>query len=83
MNETQFDQVLPLIRQHNPAVVIVANPAPFELGQRVKVTRGGFRGDEGRVLRTQQADDGHWVVAVTLDSDLLFIGSTRCLAVTE
>jgi len=57
---------------------ILAAPA-FAVGQRVEVTRGGFRDYQGTVTATWTNADGGTTVDMTLDSGILFYGSAHCL----
>ena len=64
----------------------LAAPAPdFAIGQRVRVTRGGHRGEIGTVYdirpRWDDPDDDGPVVVVNLQTLMLFYGSRRCLEV--
>ncbi len=85
MTETQVAQLNRITRKVGPEIVIVAvDPEPEIVpGQRVKVTRGGFRGNEGTVRRIDfdPFRETPLVVIVSLDDGLDFIGSKHCLAV--
>lgn len=80
MTESQVAQLNRMTRRVSPNAVLV----PFEPGQRVTVTRGGFAGDVGSVRHARQLEyDGSWIYTVTLQSGCLFIGSSRCLKAVE
>lgn len=85
MAETQVTQLNRITRLVGPEIVFVAvDPEPEIVpGNRVIVTRGGFRGNQGTVRRIDfdPFRETPLVVIVSLDDGLDFIGSKHCLKV--
>lgn len=74
MTETDITELNRETRRANPKLVMV----PFQPGQRVAITRGGFAGDTGTVRHIRQLEStGQFVYTITLHSGCLFIGGSR------